>query len=68
VLGKKSLKIQKGQSESINRRTDNIMAKGKRTDNIMAKGKRTNNDLQNTIHKSKDGETRASLWVVNSGG
>jgi hypothetical protein len=36
----KSLKITKGQSESVNRR---------RTDNTMVKIKRTNNDLQN-IH------------------
>jgi len=41
---KKSLKIPKGQSESVyrRRRTDNTMAKNK-------KYKRTNNDLQN-IH------------------
>jgi hypothetical protein len=33
---KKSLKIAKGQSESVN---------GRRTDNTMVKRKRTNNDL-----------------------
>ena len=37
---KKSLKIPKGQSESVYRRTDNTMNKKK-------KYKRTNNDLQN---------------------
>jgi hypothetical protein len=37
---KKSLKIPKGKSESVNRR---------RTDNIMAKRKGTNNDLQKQI-------------------
>jgi len=40
----KSLKIPKGQSESVNRR---------RTDNTMAKRKRTNNDLQNIHIKLK---------------
>ena len=40
---KKSLKIPKGKSTSVNRRTDNTMAKQK---NI-----RTNNDLQNITHK-----------------
>jgi hypothetical protein len=38
-INKKSLKISKEQSESVNRRTDNTMTKRKRT----------NNDLQ-TIH------------------
>jgi len=39
---KKSLKIPKGQSETVNRkRTDNTMTKRKRTDNTMAKRKRT---------------------------
>ena len=43
---KKSLKIAKGQSESINgRRTDNTMVKRKRTDNTMVK--RTNKEIQN---------------------
>ena len=41
---KKSLKIPKRSSESVNRR---------RTDNTMAKRKRTNNDLQNTHIKLK---------------
>jgi len=39
---KKSLKIPKGQSESVNR---------KMTDNTMTKRKTTNNDLQNTVHR-----------------
>jgi hypothetical protein len=44
---KKSLKIPKGQSESVyRRRTDNTMAKRK-------KYKRTNNDLQNIHIKLK---------------
>jgi len=41
---KKSLKIPKGQSESVNRR---------RTDNTMAKRKKTSNDLQNIHIKLK---------------
>jgi hypothetical protein len=41
---KKSLKIPKGQSESVYRRTDNTMAK---------KYKRTNNDQQNMHIKLK---------------
>jgi hypothetical protein len=40
ILAKKSLKKRKGKSESVNRRTDNTMAKEKRT-----KG-------QTTIHKT----------------
>ena len=48
---KNSLKIPKGQSESINqRRTDNTMDQ-------KTKDKKTNNDLQNTTHKTKDGAT-----------
>ena len=43
-ITKKSLKIPKGYSESVNRR---------RTDNAMAKRKRTNNDLQNIHIKLK---------------
>jgi hypothetical protein len=43
-LFKKSLKIPKGKSESVNRRI---------TDNTMAKRKRTKNDLQNTHIKLK---------------
>ena len=55
------MKIQKGQSESVNRRTENSMAKRK-------KNKRTNNDLQNTTQKSKYRATRTSLKTgVNSG-
>ena len=42
---KKSLKIPKGKSQSVNRRTDNTMAKRK------IKNIRTNNDLQNITHK-----------------
>ena len=53
-LFKKSLKIPKGWSESVNRRTDNTMAKKK-------KYKRTNNDLLNTTHKTKDRVTRTPL-------
>jgi hypothetical protein len=41
--GKKSLKIPKGLSESINRRTDNTMDKNPK-----------NNDLQNTTQKTND--------------
>jgi hypothetical protein len=47
-INKKSLKIPKRQSESVNRKTDNPMAKRKRT----------NNDLQNIHIKLKDRETR----------
>jgi len=39
--------IPKGQSEAVDRRTDNQMAKIKRT-------KGENNDLQNITQKSKD--------------
>jgi len=47
VLDKKSLKIPKGQSESVNRRkADNTMGKKK-------KYKRKNNDLQNIHIKLK---------------
>jgi hypothetical protein len=42
--GKKSLKIPKGLSESVNRRTDNTMDKKKLQ----------NNDLQNTTQKTND--------------
>jgi hypothetical protein len=42
--GKKSLKIPKELSESVNRRTDNTMAKRKRT----------NSHLHNTTQKTKD--------------
>ena len=45
---KKSLKIRKWWSESVNRR---------RTDNSMTKRKRTNNDLQNTTQKTTDRAT-----------
>jgi len=57
------LKIPKGQSESVNGRTDNTAAK------------RTNNDLQNITQKTKDrvartpltgGELRCSGSVGNS--
>ena len=43
LKGKKSLKIPKGLSESVNRRTDNTMEK-----------KPQNNDLQNTTQKTND--------------
>jgi hypothetical protein len=44
----KSLKIPKGQSETVKRRrTDNTMAKRKKV-------KRTNNDLQNFTHKQSE--------------
>jgi hypothetical protein len=41
--GKKSLKIPKGLSESVNQRTDNTMDKNPK-----------NNDLQNTTQKTND--------------
>jgi hypothetical protein len=48
IYKKESLKIPKGKSESVSRRsTDNTMAKRK-------KYKRTNNDVQNITHKTKD--------------
>ena len=48
---KKSLKIPKGQSEAVLRRTDNTMTKRKRT----------NNDLQNITQNTEDRATRTSL-------
>jgi hypothetical protein len=48
---KKSLKIPKGLSETLNRRTDITMATNKMD-------KRTNNDLENTTQKTKDRTTR----------
>jgi len=47
---KKSLKIPKGYSETVNQRM---------TDKAMAK--RTNTNLQNITHKTKDGVTRTPL-------
>jgi hypothetical protein len=48
VWYKKSLKIPKGQSESVyRRRTDHTMAKRRRTDNTMAKRRRTDNTMAN---------------------
>jgi hypothetical protein len=44
---KESLKIAKGWSEDVNRRTDNAMAK-------MKKYKNKNNGQQNTTQKTKD--------------
>ena len=44
---KKSLKIPKGKSTSVNRRTDNTIAK------IKKKNIRINNDLKNITHKLK---------------
>jgi hypothetical protein len=49
---KNSLKIPKGKSESVNRRTDNTMVKRK-------KDNRTNKNLQNTTQKTKERTTRA---------
>jgi len=46
--GKKSLKIPKGYSESVNRQHNGQKKKYKRT----------NNDLQNVTHKTKDRVTR----------
>ena len=43
LKGKKSLKIPKGLSESVNQRTDNTMKK-----------KQKNKDLQNTTQKTND--------------
>ena len=65
---KKSLKILKGWSESVNRRTDNAIAKRKGT---------INNDLQNITLKTKDvrvirtplktgGERRCSVRITSS--
>ena len=44
LKGKKSLKIPKGLSESVNRRTDNTMDPKKKK----------KNDLQNTTQKTND--------------
>ena len=52
-LNKKSLKIPKGQSETVYR---------SRTDNTMAKRKSTKNDRQN-IYKTKDPVTRTPLKI-----
>ena len=52
------MKIPKGQSETVNRRTDNTMTKRK-------KDKRTNNDIQNTTQKTNDRSTRIP---INTGG
>ena len=51
---KNGLKIPKGQSESVNRRTDNTMAKRN-------KDRRTNNDLQNIPYKIKHRVIRTPL-------
>ena len=56
---KKSLKIPKWWSESINRKTRQHNGQNK-------KDKRTNNDLQNTIQKTKDGTTWTPL-IINTG-
>ena len=45
--GEKCLKMPKRQSEEVNRRTDNTLAKNK-------KNKMTNNDLQNITQKTKE--------------
>jgi hypothetical protein len=52
---KKSLKIQKGWSESVNRR---------RTDKVMSKRKGTNNDLQNITLKTKDDRVMRGLITM----
>ena len=61
-LNKKSLKISKGQSETVyQRRTDNTMAKRK-------KYKRTNNDRRNIYtYKTKDRVTRTPLKTGGEG-
>jgi hypothetical protein len=46
MLNNKSVKISQGQLESVNRRTENTMAKENR--------KKDNNDLQNITHQTKD--------------
>ena len=51
LVDKKSLKISKGLSEAMIRRTDNAMVKRKRT--II--------DLQNTSQKTKDWATRTPI-------
>jgi hypothetical protein len=51
---KKSLKIPKGQSESVNRSTYNIMT-----------SRRTNNYLQNTTQKTTDRATRIPVKTGN---
>jgi hypothetical protein len=48
---RKSLKMLKGSSKSVNRRTDNTMAKRKRT----------NSHLHNTTQKTKDPATQTPL-------
>jgi hypothetical protein len=53
-LCRKGLKIAKGKSEAVNRRTDNTMAKRKLD-------QRTNNDLQNITQKTKNRVTRTLL-------
>ena len=55
-VGLNNLKKAKEQSEAVNRRTDNAMAKRKK------RPKGTNNGRQNTTHKkSKDRATRSLL-------
>jgi len=56
----KSLKIPKGQSESVNRR---------RKDNIIAKRKITKGQtaIYKTLHKTKDQVSRASLRTQMEG-
>ena len=49
---KNSLRIPKGYSEVVNRRS---------TDNTVANSKRTNNYIQNTTQKIKDSVTRTPL-------
>ena len=53
VLYKKSLKIQIGQSESVNQRTDNSVQK--------KKNKKTNNDLQSITYKTEDPAIQTQL-------
>jgi hypothetical protein len=54
---KKSLKIPKGQSETVYRR---------RTDNTMANRKSTNNDRQNIAYTTKYRVTRTSLKTIST--
>ena len=55
----------KGVSETINRRTDNTMAKRRRTDNAMAKRRRTDKTMakrrtDNTMAKRKKIQSRST--------
>jgi len=56
-----NLKIPKGQSESVNQRTVNTMAKRKDRQYNGQKKKRTKTNLQNITHKTQDRVTRTPL-------